>query len=544
MWQFLSNIRISTKLIGISIISVIGVAFLSSMSIWTTHIGEESLEVVYDRNILPTKEVEFASEAFDSILRDLVYTIGQFLFTGQAKTRLENTQKQLDDYFLSATSNAFYSDPRVSKLFLQLRNDYEAFKPHIEDIHAAYNKDIIDEMSVVAIIMEEDYNHILEQFKKIIEISNERVVETKLRVSERFNQFRTLNIALAILAILGTAGLLIGITRYLVRNINKMANSINNSANNLDLRELDCNNSNDELGQICRNINGLLKNLCSALLKARTATQYTQAQSQNMEKTVLEMKDMALKQDEIALGVDSLTRDVDKRLQEAKTLSEQSTEIMTEDYETLEQMLQILAGVVKSIASVSEDEYEVSKKMKALSEQTSEIKSILEIIGDIADQTNLLALNAAIEAARAGEHGRGFAVVADEVRKLAERTQKSLAQIDVTIGAVVQGVNDTNEDIQANARQINELTKEAQKVSTLAETTKTQTMQSLKMSNGVSEKSEEAAKSIVELSNKVKTATQIAHQNSEIATNIQNIVKELTNSSNELSEEINIFKLS
>ena len=99
----------------------------------------------------------------------------------------------------------------------------------------------------------------------------------------------------------------------------------------------------------------------------------------------------------------------------------------------------------------SQNEEELSGKLIQLTQDTEQVKDVLSVISDIAEQTNLLALNAAIEAARAGEHGRGFAVVADEVRKLAERTQKSLAEINATINVVIQSISETSDAMIKNA---------------------------------------------------------------------------------------------
>jgi methyl-accepting chemotaxis protein len=113
--------------------------------------------------------------------------------------------------------------------------------------------------------------------------------------------------------------------------------------------------------------------------------------------------------------------------------------------------------VIRMTVDVQESadiEAEMATKIDELSTEADQVKEVLSVISDIADQTNLLALNAAIEAARAGEHGRGFAVVADEVRKLAERTQKSLVEIQSTINVIVQSIMDASGQMNINSKKI------------------------------------------------------------------------------------------
>jgi methyl-accepting chemotaxis protein len=125
--------------------------------------------------------------------------------------------------------------------------------------------------------------------------------------------------------------------------------------------------------------------------------------------------------------------------------------------QTFRELDETITTFTRQIEETSSKQNELAQSLSHLTQSAEDVKAVLTVIGDIADQTNLLALNAAIEAARAGEHGRGFAVVADEVRKLAERTQKSLSETHASINVVVQAINDSSERMNHNAEDISHL---------------------------------------------------------------------------------------
>jgi len=239
----------------------------------------------------------------------------------------------------------------------------------------------------------------------------------------------------------------------------------------------------------------------------------------------------------------SITHLVNNSISVASDKAISTSENLNDTYKSMDNMINSLSEMIEGVEANSQKSIEMKDQISSVSEQTTQIKDILVIIKEIAEQTNLLALNAAIEAARAGEHGRGFAVVADEVRKLAERTQKSLVEIDTTTSMIVQGVVQTQSNIEESAAQTEEIIVKAHGVITLADETKEKTIQSSQYSKELQGETELINKQLLELLNNSEELTKEAKNNTQIAEVLSGISTNLSDIVNQLDSEVKQFKV-
>ncbi len=280
-----------------------------------------------------------------------------------------------------------------------------------------------------------------ELIRVMIESNNRQIKEGAVAAEELRNSALTWMISGIVLAFIIAIVIGVLITRLITRPIAQAVESAQRIAKG-DLTQAIITERTDEAGQLLMALADMQGGLKSTLVEIANASDQLASAAEELSAVTDEStRGLTRQNDEIqqaATAVNQMTAAVDEVASNAVSTSEASRQATDEAEDGRQQVEQAVAGMSSMVGEINDSTQSVAD----LAGQVREIGKVIDVIRGIADQTNLLALNAAIEAARAGEQGRGFAVVADEVRALAHRTQVSTVDIEKMIGDVQTGADD------------------------------------------------------------------------------------------------------
>ncbi|RMN67412.1 Histidine kinase, HAMP region: chemotaxis sensory transducer [Pseudomonas syringae] len=336
-----------------------------------------------------------------------------------------------------------------------LQDAYKAFMPGLQDQIALIEQNKLDEARMLANTMLSLQGDLMDMQVQLLRELNKQSAATAVEAaSASYEQTRIIA--------LSAIGLVLALTLLLAWRLSvsiihpvRQALHIASTIADGDLSEHPIPDGKDETAQLLITLGRMRTNLHSTIdqiyAAATQLSQSVQEMGSIAEASALNLQLQNTEIEQAAVAVNQMSQaaiEVAGNASNTVTESEASTQAAAQGQDKL-------SATILSIKELTENVLESSHQAQGLAERTQSISSILDVIRAIANQTNLLALNAAIEAARAGEAGRGFAVVADEVRSLAQRTSASTAEIEGLISGVQQSTQQTASSLRHTATQAN-----------------------------------------------------------------------------------------
>jgi methyl-accepting chemotaxis protein len=374
------------------------------------------------------------------------------------------------------------------------------------------------------------------------------VMDITLSLEDSYNSISdfksTILPAMILIAILAILGLVVFVQKEILKPLHVLSSKAKNLSNDDgDLTQRINFNKDDEISDAAHWVNKFIEKVQGIVINVKGVSDSTYAESEKLHDVVDKLTQNSAISDTKISSINTLATEIGQRLDGIEEASITVSEDLRDTFSVLNDFVEQLNSVVSDIEHGNMRQQDLVTKVSSLIGQAKNIKDVLAIISDIADQTNLLALNAAIEAARAGEHGRGFAVVADEVRKLAERTQKSLSEIGANVNLITQNVDEISHDTEETSKSMQHISESAHSLIAYSKDTQDNLQLTTQKAHDVMHESTYIATKTKELMKNMDEVIVISEENAKHRGNVEDVSNLLKVDGKKLDTELSKFTL-
>ena len=456
--------------------------------------------------------------------------------------QIESIQFSVNDYFDQYDQESLIDLKKSMNSSLQSAKEKlsNVEDPNIDILIQELEDHILSEQGVISayhnyLVFQEKGKHLANELSSTMTSINistatllEEASEVRMSALNSANSAVNWSISTAIIVILISAVIAVLVATWVSRSIKKPLSIVMNVLGKIAEGDFTLRadiKTKDEFGELSRWVNDLASKLESVIREIREASVQVAGTAQTGVVTAEQSKELMSSQNDMTTSVASAMTEMAATVHEVANSAETTLEqVQTVDVKATENRSQMDSNI-QTIQTLADEIENSSKVVNELNVYSQDIGKILEVIQDIAEQTNLLALNAAIEAARAGEQGRGFAVVADEVRTLATRTHSSTEEIQKVISRLQQGVKETVSSMTLSqnsaqqsvdkAKEVGQSLHEMQEFVTGIRDLSTQIATAAEQQSAVAQEISESVHDIAKMSDEASHAADSTAQNSE-----------------------------
>lgn len=512
------NLKTGVKLISSFLVLAMIMAFVGFYGLNNLSKINQSLDDMYSNQLVAVQSLLEAQSGFNELRNEVRK---QYMLDMQSrraaadnyKTITKNVDQGIETFRSTELSSA------SKEALAPLDGLWQTYKQNNEKaIQAGLNNNMTEMKGIIDGDLATARDGIVTTLNKLIKINTTEAEKARDDGASLYSSSRTITYTIIALALLLCIFFGFFISQIISRPLQKVLHVVTRVAEG-DLRDTADIDTEDEVGMLAQAINAMVLNLRRIVSGILGNSQSLSAAAMQISASSEEIAGSNANQAGSAQTISELFRELSLAIHSVARNTEQASELSDQTMKVAENGGEVIRSSMDSMS-------EVSKQMARLENDSQQVGNIIEVIEDIADQTNLLALNAAIEAARAGEQGRGFAVVADEVRKLAERSSEATKQITgiikgmqentrrsvTTVGESSSYSQKTGESFRHISSMVNEAGAKVTEIAAASEEQAAQASSVLSAVENISAATEEAAAASQEMAATAQSLAQMAEQ--------------------------------